>query len=1235
MDHQGAGIVLYEAHVDQGGGRAFVTNTIVWGNATPVSLDAHSMLSVTFSDVTGGWPGLGNLDVVPEFWAESEYRLSETSLCRDAGTLVGMPSTDLDGHARPVGPAPDLGAYEWPPLRLAVQPRDAALALRWHTTFTPSTAATYAITSSSASTGIFPSYWITGLLTNTLTYSMSPLVNGTCYTVTVELWDSAGHVLLRSNAVSAVPARFAVYLPLVTRQPPPEPDMPVTYHITLAPEDLVWLDEHIGSRETVPARFIDQGFVYDVGVRYRGEVARWLPKKSWKVDFDSAQLFQGQREINLNAEYPDKSLLREWLAYDLFERAGLIAPRANFAQLYINEEYRGLFTEVDQVDQRFLHRFGLDPNGNLYKGDYGAFHLACTPEIYAEQYVKRTNKEDSYADLIAFIEMLNLTPAPDLPVALAEVMDVGAYLDWYALQILIGNFEWVEKNFYLYHDLVADRWLMIPWDMDLSFGLNHTGTVFDDEISWQNPIDGGTENGPKPDGAWNQLATAVLQDDAFRYVYCRRLRELLDDEFAEAAMFARIDEAYALVKSSAEADLYKWGTNAEFNARPNELKTYIARRRAWLLEQMPDYCPSGAPLPVFNEVMSVNATTLADEAGEFDPWLEVYNPGSTFIDLGGMQVVDEAGRSWAFPGDVSLPPEGFLVLWADAQREQGAHHATIQLNTKGGQLTLLDKAVHGAGEVARLDYGPLSVDLSFGPRHDGATDYVTFLPATPGWSNQGQSPGIGTVTQNPVEPDVGREVTLTAVITDADNNLRDVWLTYAVMTQTTPLTQALTLQRAERGLYSATLPACEAGAVVTYTLHANDDAGMQAETTRRYRVGFHRPSLYLNEFVAINEDGLKDEVGETNDWFEIYNAGPSDVDLGGMYLTDTVERSTQWQIPAGVRAPAGGYVIFWADEDLGQGVTHVGFKLDGDSGRLALYAGSPGYHELIDEVYYGPQMADQALGRYPDGVGAWRVLPPTPGAPNRQPPPVIHEVMRDPPAPDAGERVTLTAHITNDDAPITATLVYNTGTLWLSSPMTPTAAETYVASIPPHPDGAWVTYYVTAYDSASGAGCAPGAAPLVVYGYRVGQPNTLVINELMADNERTIADDAGVYEDWLELYNSGTITETLGGLYLSDDLSRPDKWQIPVTMTLAPGGLLLIWADDDARDGPLHATFKLNRQGEELGLFKPHGASYILVDRIRFGPQAADVSYGRFPDGGERWRVFIVPTPGRANGAMD
>lgn len=134
------------------------------------------------------------------------------------------------------------------------------------------------------------------------------------------------------------------------------------------------------------------------------------------------------------------------------------------------------------------------------------------------------------------------------------------------------------------------------------------------------------------------------------------------------------------------------------------------------------------------------------------------------------------------------------------------------------------------------------------------------------------------------------------------------------------------------------------------------------------------------------------------------------------------------------------------------------------------------------------------------------------------------------------------------------------------------------------------------------------------------------INEFQASNATTIADpDNGDYNDWLELYNSGTSTADLTGWHLTDS-NDSLKWAFPVGTSIPAGGFLLIWADG-AGTG-LHTSFKLGASGEQLAIYDASGTQ---LDEVIFVEQPTDVSYGRQTDGGLPWGYFSKPTPGASN----
>lgn len=123
----------------------------------------------------------------------------------------------------------------------------------------------------------------------------------------------------------------------------------------------------------------------------------------------------------------------------------------------------------------------------------------------------------------------------------------------------------------------------------------------------------------------------------------------------------------------------------------------------------------------------------------------------------------------------------------------------------------------------------------------------------------------------------------------------------------------------------------------------------------------------------------------------------------------------------------------------------------------------------------------------------------------------------------------------------------------------------------------------------------------------------IVINELMAKNTTYAQDEAGQFDDYIELRNnSSTNYQNLKDWHLTDTLGIPDKWNFPDSTTIAPHGYLVLWADEDGGQGDLHTNFKLDGDGEELYLINPDGE---IVDQIIFENQVDDMSLSRIPNG--------------------
>lgn len=154
---------------------------------------------------------------------------------------------------------------------------------------------------------------------------------------------------------------------------------------------------------------------------------------------------------------------------------------------------------------------------------------------------------------------------------------------------------------------------------------------------------------------------------------------------------------------------------------------------------------------------------------------------------------------------------------------------------------------------------------------------------------------------------------------------------------------------------------------------------------------------------------------------------------------------------------------------------------------------------------------------------------------------------------------------------------------------------------------------------------------LILHATTRGQSPEILINEFLASNQTANGHpEFRELSDWIELYNTAHGVIDLSGYYVTDNLDEPLKWQIP-DGTLIPGtGFLLLWAD--GRNTGLHMSFKLNKGGEQIGLYTPDG---VPVDTLSFGAQQDDMSYGRLGNDANQWSFFSPPSPGSVNDPRD
>lgn len=171
------------------------------------------------------------------------------------------------------------------------------------------------------------------------------------------------------------------------------------------------------------------------------------------------------------------------------------------------------------------------------------------------------------------------------------------------------------------------------------------------------------------------------------------------------------------------------------------------------------------PTVWLNEVLPYNRTGLADEQGDRDSWVELYNPGLVAVDLGGLYLSDNYTNltQWAFPQGTLIAPGGYLLVWVDGEPESSTPtslHTSFALSLTNGAI-VLSRTVQGQPQVVDyLNFPRMDADRSFGSYPDGQPFYrQRFFKVTPRAGNDGTPPPVrinewmadnGSVIANPV-----------------------------------------------------------------------------------------------------------------------------------------------------------------------------------------------------------------------------------------------------------------------------------------------------------------------------------------------------------------------------------------------------------------------------------------------------------------------------------------------------
>lgn len=597
------------------------------------------------------------------------------------------------------------------------------------------------------------------------------------------------------------------------------------------------------------------GTLFDsCGVQFKGN-STYSPNNAKnplniKLDYIKKQNFQGWETLKLANGKNDPSFLREVVSYELL-RNYTEAPLSNYARVYINDTYYGMFSSSESIDGDFQERYLYANDDNL--------RVKCNPlsvqgdgsslKYYGDDSTKyyryyEMKSDHGWGQLVDFCKNLAQNPAD-----IESYLDIDRAIWMLAFNNVVVNLDSYtgpfRQNYYLVRD-DSGRIKPVIWDLNMSFGA----------FSNISPGGGGgnalknmQQLNPylrENDSGWPLLKT-ILADPTYRRMYIAHCKTILEEQIESGLYAQRAQYFQDLIKADVELDknstytyqnflknltssvtsgggggmgsfcgitelmntrLTYLQSQAAFMAAPpdvadieypqtvasesafvitakieNASQVLIAYRNKasgiFIKQQLFDdgangdatagdgiytcqfaggidrgiqfyiyaeneeagifyparaeheYYTVGISISseglVINEFMASNASTVQDQDGGYDDWIELYNNTDQDINLEGYYISDKPDNptKWTFPAAV-IPAKGYIIVWADEEQEQDGLHSNFKLSASGESIILSDK---NGVVLDEITFPALGEDVAYGRYPNGTGDFKE-LPAT-------------------------------------------------------------------------------------------------------------------------------------------------------------------------------------------------------------------------------------------------------------------------------------------------------------------------------------------------------------------------------------------------------------------------------------------------------------------------------------------------------------------------
>lgn len=322
---------------------------------------------------------------------------------------------------------------------------------------------------------------------------------------------------------------------------------------------------------------IDGTVLPGCGIRYKGFSSSSINyvKNPFniKLDYvDAGQTYSGIDKIKLSNVIQDPSFVREALSYEI-ARQYMPAGEANFAKVFVNDEYWGLYTNVEAVDKSFLNDHFTTVSGSFFKCNPASLNLfgenanlSDSPGMAESDYfdIYDLKSDAGWGDLVGMIDVLN-----NDVVNVEPQLNIDRALWMHAFNYAVVNFDsyiGYAQNYYLYQDMDG-QFQPILWDLNMSFA---SYRLSDDSDFW----DGFTIDQAKTIDPLAHLESVSVfprpmmrkffEQDTYKRMFLAHLRTIVEENFSSGTYLQSALDMQELIDQDVQDDVNKFYTYEDF-----------------------------------------------------------------------------------------------------------------------------------------------------------------------------------------------------------------------------------------------------------------------------------------------------------------------------------------------------------------------------------------------------------------------------------------------------------------------------------------------------------------------------------------------------------------------------------------------------------------------------------------------------------------------------------------------